>query len=77
VQARVKAVAAERHVAIESKKVTILGVTLFPDANEKSITVLSPMPLEAKPQSTQFEPLTPSRIAEPYEAKMPKLGAAS
>jgi methylmalonyl-CoA mutase len=77
VQARVKAVDAERHVAIESKKVTILGVTLFPDANEKSITVLSPMPLEAKPQSTQFEPLTPSRIAEPYEAKMPKLGAAS
>lgn len=76
-QARVKAVAAERHSAIESKKATILGVTLFPDANEKSISVLLPIPPEAKPQNSQFEPLTTTRIAEPFEAKMPKIGAAS
>jgi methylmalonyl-CoA mutase len=77
IQARVKSVVAERHAAIESKKATILGVTLFPDANEKPITVLAPMPPEAKLESTQFEPLAAVRIAEPFESKMPKLGAAS
>ena len=77
VQVRIKALAAERHAAIENNKATILGVTLFPDANEKPTSVLSPMALEAKPQNTQFEPLTATRIAEPFEAKMPKLGAAS
>ena len=77
IQARVKAVAAERHASIEKKKSAILGVTLFPDAHEKPITVLAPMPPLAALENTQFEPLIASRIAEPFEAKMPKLGAAS
>jgi len=77
IQARVKAVAVDRHASIEKKKSAILGVTLFPDANEKPITVLAPMPPLAALENTQFEPLVASRIAEPFEAKMPKLGAAS
>jgi methylmalonyl-CoA mutase len=77
IQARVKSVAAERHTAIESKKAAILGVTLFPDAHEKPISVLAPMPPLVALENTQFEPLTASRIAESFEAKMPKLGAAS
>ncbi len=77
IQARVKAVAVERHASIEKKKSAILGVTLFPDAHEKPISVLAPMPPLAALENTQFEPLIASRIAEPFEAKMPKLGAAS
>lgn len=77
IQERVKNVAAERHAAIESKKAAILGVTLFPDAKEKPIAVLAPMPPHAALQSTQFEPLTALRIAEPFEAKLPTLGAVS
>ena len=76
IQARVKVVVAERLAAMENKKAAILGVTLFPDANEKPITVLAQMPAHAVPQNAQFEPLTASRIAESFEAKMPKLGAA-
>jgi hypothetical protein len=52
-------------------------VTLFPDANEKPISVLAPMPPHVAPQNTQFEPLSASRVAESFEAKMLKLGAAS
>lgn len=76
IQARAKVVAAERRAAIENKEAAILGVTLFPDANEKPITVLAPMPAHAAPRSAQFEPLKASRIAESFELKMPTLGAA-
>lgn len=76
-QARVKTVAAERLAAIENKQSVILGVTLFPDAHEKPISVLAPCPVLEAIQTPPFEPLSASRLAESFEAKLPKLGAAS
>ena len=77
IQARVSAVATERHAAIENKKAAILGVTLFPDAHEKPIAVLVPSPVPQTPANTQFAPLAALRVAEFFEQKMPKMGAAS
>ena len=77
IQARVSAVATERHAAIENKKAAILGVTLFPDAHEKPIAVLAPSPAPQTPANTQFAPLTSLRVAEFFERKMPKMGTVS
>jgi methylmalonyl-CoA mutase len=77
IQARIENVAAERHAAIENKKAAILGVTLFPDAHEKPIAVLVPSPALQTPSNTQFAPLAALRVAEIFEQKMPKIGAAS
>jgi len=77
IQSRIIKAAAERHAAIENKKAAILGVTLFPDAHEKPIAVLAPSPAPQMPSNTQFAPLAALRVAEIFEQKMPKMGAAS
>ena len=77
IQKRVKAVKGERHTAIENKKAAILGVTLFPDGQEKPIAVLARVPDPQAPSDPQFMPLVSMRIAESFESKMSKLGASS
>ena len=77
VQSRIAATRAARHDLIANKKSAILGVTIFPDANEKPIAVLAPTPTLPADSDTQFAPLSSLPIAEPFEKTMPKTGAAS
>lgn len=72
IQSKVAAVRAKRQAAIASGNDALTGVTIFPPADETQVTVLSPLPPRSPPpswpQANACAPLTPIRLAEPFEA---------
>ena len=76
-QPRIAAIRAAREAALVEKKVVMVGVTAYLDAERKSAEVLAPMPKPSVGPTPQFQPLIPIRLSEPFEAETSLAGAAS
>jgi hypothetical protein len=51
------------------KDALIIGVTAFPDPDEKPVAVLEPAPPVSAPAAPAFAPLTSTRLSEPFESQ--------
>ncbi|MFL6797683.1 MAG: methylmalonyl-CoA mutase family protein [Xanthobacteraceae bacterium] len=69
VQGKVAAVRAARERAVAHRKEPLTGTTDFPALDEPSVAVLAPSSaaLASSPAVRQFAPMTPGRLAEPFE----------
>jgi methylmalonyl-CoA mutase len=75
-----KAVASVREAYQESyqqKQATIIGVTKFPNHDEKPVQVLAAPPQQTSPQTPQFEPLASIRFAQSFESQAATAGQGS
>jgi methylmalonyl-CoA mutase len=70
IQYKVAAARAERERAIATRKDALVGANEFPDLREAPVTVLDIARVRAPPMpvAIPIEPLTPMRLAHPYEA---------
>ena len=68
-QTRIATVKATRHDALMRKDALIIGVTAFPDPDEKPVAVLEPAPPVSAPAAPAFAPLTSTRLSEPFESQ--------
>jgi methylmalonyl-CoA mutase len=71
IQAKVAAVRAERERAVATQRCALVGVNEFPDLTETPVDVLSATPAKlpsAANPALGVEPLSPIRLAEPFES---------
>jgi methylmalonyl-CoA mutase len=68
IQAKVKAARQARERAVATRADALIGTNIFPDLAEIPVAVLALPRASAPPAATAFEPLTQTRLAEPYEA---------
>jgi methylmalonyl-CoA mutase len=70
IQKAVASVRAERERALKGGKEALTGTTVFANPDELPVAVLDTPRIEPAPLPTgsvRFEPLTPMRLAEPFE----------
>ncbi len=71
IQPKVAATRAARQASIARRREVLTGASEFPNLHEPRATVLKVKPMPAEPygkQKIKFSPLTPMRLAEPFEA---------
>lgn len=74
-QARVAITRSSRDQALEHKKSIMVGVTAFLNQDEKPVPLLEPLPANDKLARSNFIPLCPYRLSEPFDSYQDKEGA--
>jgi methylmalonyl-CoA mutase len=67
IQSQIAAVHEERQAALARRADVLTGTSDFADLDEAAVAVLDVAPIEAPPAPVTLEPLTPIRLAEPFE----------
>jgi methylmalonyl-CoA mutase len=67
IQRNVARVRAARAAAVAHRTDSFTGTSAFPDLHEAPVAVLDVPPVEVAPTAIQFPPLSPMRLAEPFE----------